>query len=117
MTINFDSLVLGPCMQTFGETNQGFPIGLYKPANGGSFTINGIFDAAYKEIKIKEGEPVTVHMPVFGFRVSDFPNPPSNWAFLQGDQIKLRGDWYVVRECRDDGHGGIKLMLNAVELK
>ena len=116
MSLSFDATVLTACMNTFGEVNQGFPIGVYTPANGPAFNLNGIFDPSYKEEKIKNGEPITVHMPAFGFKISDFKNPPSNWALLQGDSIVLRSKKYVVREARDDGHGGIKLLLNNTEL-
>ena len=111
MTINFDTLVLAPCFSTFTETNQGYPAIVYMPANSGRFIITGIFDPAYKEVKFKEGEPVTVQSPVLGCRASDFIVPP-----LQDDQVQIRGLVYKVREVRIDGHGGIKLMLNAVKI-
>lgn len=115
--ISFDELVLGPCMETFGEINQGFPAVMYTPRVGGhipvgSFAINGIFDPMSVEIQMKNGEPTTVHFPVLGCKISDFPNPPSNWNLLQGDMISARGKNYTIREAKDDGHGGLKFYLN-----
>lgn len=114
--INFDSMVLGPCMATFGEANQGYPTAVYTPANGAPFPLPGIFDPMTEEVRLKEGIPVTVHFPVFSFRASDFQNPPANWNLLQDDQITVRGKTYQVRECKDDGHGGIALFLNNLSL-
>jgi hypothetical protein len=106
--INFDELVLGPCMDTFGEVNQGYPAPFYMPKSAGSYVMKGgIFDPSYTEIKLKDGIPVTVLMPVLGCRDIDFVGTP-----VQGDRVQLRGKTYDVREVRIDGHGGIELMLN-----
>lgn len=110
MSLNFDTLVLGPCLATFGELNQSYPAPIYYPQFGGSFSINGIFDPSYEELRIKDGQAVTVKLPVLGCKQSDFSG--HNFP-LQGDQVKLRGMVYDVREVRDDGHSGITLMLNA----
>ena len=111
--IDFDALVLVPSMATFGETNQGFPAVVYTPANGSPYSVSGIFDPSYKEIKFgRDGEPVTVTMPVLGVKLSDFVLLPK-----QGDGIQARGTNYVIREVRVDGHGGAKLMLNSTVLE
>lgn len=109
MPISFEDLVLGPCMATFGEVNQGWPAPFYIPKSAAPYTMyGGIFDPSYKEMKIgKDGIPVTVLMPVLGCREGDFTGKPE-----QGDRVKLRCRTYDIREVRIDGHGGIKLMLN-----
>jgi hypothetical protein len=107
MGLSFDQLILAPCMNTFGEVNQGYPIPTYYPRLGEPFELNGVFDHAYREHVIQDGLPVTVTMPVFGVRASDcviYPEPD--------DEISIRGKTYVVREARPDSHGHIKLMLN-----
>jgi len=110
MALDFDTLVLKPCMDNFGEVNQGYPLPVYVPKQGAKFTIDGVFDKAYRENVSQDGQIVTVTMPVFGAREIEFIVPPK-----QGDQIILRGDTYDVREVRPDSHGHLKLMLNFTE--
>lgn len=101
MAIDFDATVLAACINTFGEP------GTYIPFQYARFTVNGVFDEAYTDARVVEGMLVTTVTPVFGIRLSDFPNPP-----LQNDHLILRGKAYKVREVRVDGHGSAKLMLN-----
>jgi len=105
--LSFDKLVLKPCMDTFGEVNQGYPIPIYLPKSAGQFTIDGVFDAAYREDVIRDGQIVTVTMPVFGAREAEFQTYPK-----QDDYIQIRGKTLQVREVRTDSHGHLKLMLN-----
>lgn len=109
MPLDFDSDVLGPCVEVFGEVAQGFPLPVYTPASGPSFTIDGIFDEAYHEDELLAGPGITAAQPVFGTRQSLFP---AGIKALQADGIVIRGVGYVVREPRLDGKGGVKLMLN-----
>lgn len=110
MTLDFNKLVLGPTIGTFGEVNQGYPIPLFSPDKSADYTADGVFDEAYKEHIIKDGEAVTVVMPVLGVKLVDFQVIP-----LQGDNVVIRGKTYIIREVRIDGHGGAKLMLNFQE--
>lgn len=109
--IDFDRLVLGPCIGIFGEQPAAQPV--YQPANRApAFLINGVFDLAYRPIDplVIEGmEPshVTTAGPCLGVALSSFPNPP-----LQGDLVTIRGTLYRVSEVRSDGVGGARLMLN-----
>ena len=112
MSLSFDSLVLGPCISVFCEVNQGYPAIVYMPISAGAYTIGGIFDPSYEEIIIKNGEPVTRKVPVIGCKASDFTAMPQ-----QDDSVQARGKTYVIREVRDDGHGGIMLMLNSTSLE
>lgn len=105
--LDFNKLVLGPTIATFGEVNQGYPIPLFSPDKGEDFTADGVFDEAYREHVIKDGEAVTVTMPVLGIKVADCPILP-----VQDDNVVIRGQTYIIREVRVDGHGGAKLMLN-----
>lgn len=111
MPLSFDEDVLGPCIDAFGEVAQGFALPVYTPAGGPAFPIDGIFDAAYREDMLLAGPGVTGVQPVFGTRKSLFP-PGFVIAGAQGDGIVIRGVAYVVREPRDDGKGGVRLMLN-----
>ena len=105
--IDFSALVLAPAMVSFGQTVS------YVPARGASFSFNGVFDEAYTELVVIDGEAVTVKMPVLGVRLSDMAQYP-----VQGDALSTFSlvsqttNKYIVREVRPDSHGGAKLMLN-----
>jgi len=106
MAIDWNKAVLGPVMGVFGEAVT------YSPSAGTPFAISGIFDEAYREVEVVDGDiPVTTEIPVLGVRIADFPAPP-----LQGDLLTITrtGATYAVREARLDGHGGAKLMLNYI---
>lgn len=107
--LDFDALVLAPCVAAFGETAQGYPASVYAPATGQPFALDGIFDRAYREVDALTGMPISSARPVFGVRLSVFP---AGMAPASGDQVTIRGTVYVVREVRPDGHGEAKLMLN-----
>lgn len=110
MSVDWDSLVIGPVVDTFGDpvtySRNGAVVG----------TIYGVFDQEYMEInpiggRIDEiGLPgnVSSSRPVFGVQISKMPIAPA-----QGDQITLQsGASFVVREVRPDNHGWAKLLLN-----
>lgn len=101
--IDWDAAVLGPLESVFGE-----PVN-YMPAAGGSFSISGVFDAAYRGLDLADGMAMSTETPVLGVRLSQFPMAPE-----QGDSLTLArsGVTYVVREVRPDSHGAARLMLN-----
>jgi hypothetical protein len=103
MPINWDALVLAPCENVFGEPAT------YTPAAGGSFSITGVFDRAYKEVGLIDLDiGANTVQPVLGVRAAQFPVPP-----VQGDMVFIPSVniTYYVRDVRPDGHGSIKLML------
>jgi hypothetical protein len=103
MAIDWDTAVLGPCEEVFGEPAT------YIPAVGSNFVITGIFDSAYKDISLIDvGVDANTVQPVFGVRAALFSTAP-----VQGGQIRIPsvGKLYLVRDVRPDGHGWIKLML------
>lgn len=104
MPIDFSATVLKANIGTFGE-----PVS-YTYEFGTTVPVNGIFDEAYTELVVIDGEAVTVKRSVLGIRLSDFPECPK-----QNDQLIARGKSFIVREVRLDGHGGAKLMLNKIE--
>lgn len=107
MPVNWDTETLGPLMGIFGE-----PVN-YLPAVGVSFQVTAIFDKGYqKELLFDDGTVgVTAEMPVLGIQLSQFPVMP-----VQGDRLSIASvnTTYIVREVRQDSHGGAKLMLNKV---
>jgi hypothetical protein len=106
--LDFDGLVLKHCMDAFGES-----VSYDSARSPAPFTITGIFDEAYSEIVLDRGEPLTTLMPVLGVRLAEFP---ADFPPLQSDQLTLvrTCERFTVREVRIDGHGGVKLMLNAI---
>uniref|UniRef100_UPI003F8593BD head-tail joining protein n=1 Tax=Cupriavidus ulmosensis TaxID=3065913 RepID=UPI003F8593BD len=107
MPIDWDGLVLGPSMKTFGE-----PV-TYMPAAGAAFSITGVFDDAYlKEVMFEDASTgVTEVSAVLGIQLSQFPAKP-----LQSDKLSVLSvnTTYVVRDARPDSHGGMKLLLSKV---
>jgi hypothetical protein len=104
MSIDWDTLVIGPLQGVFGE-----PV-TYTPAVGSPFPITGVFDNAYKDLTMSEYAPdVATLYPALGVRLVEFPVPP-----LQGDQLTITrtGKTYTVRLPRPDSHGGALLILN-----
>jgi hypothetical protein len=106
--IDWDSLVLKPCMQVFGEPAT------YNPASGGSLPVAVVFDDAYMGVEAG-GMVVVTSTPLVGIRLSEFPAGFDPEA-AQGDRLTITrtGHTYVVKEGRDDSHGWARLDLNKV---
>lgn len=107
MTIDWNSVVIGPLHGVFAE-----PV-TYMPLAGGSLSITGVFDDAYlKEVMFEDASSgVTTVSAVLGVQVSQFPSAPA-----QNDQLIVlsTGVQYLVRESRPDSHGAAKLLLSRV---
>lgn len=107
--IDWDAAVGAPLMAVFGEDLK--PV--YRPAAGGSFEIDGIFDDAFKALVMgQDGDPeIATVDPVMGVRLAQFPvgHPP-----LQGDKVTVPGVArnYMVANVEPDGKGWAKLRLN-----
>jgi hypothetical protein len=106
--IDWDALVHGPLQATFGE-----PV-TFIPASGDApFAGSGIFDEAYQQVILADGQAVTTVGPVLGIRVSQFQSPMQAMP-KQDDRYFVRGRTYIVREVQLDSHGGAKLLSNLV---
>lgn len=113
--LDLDGLVVGPCMDVFGE-----PV-LYYGAGATATPIQGVYDEAYLALQpLGSNQPglgplamgampnITAATPVLGIRAADVPEAPA-----QGDRLTVRGQDFQVREVQADGHGWAKLLLNA----
>lgn len=116
MPVDFDAMVVGPCMRAFAE-----PVD-YRPQAGAPFAVEGVFDEAYQallplggthgeETLGLGGMPGTDSTgPALGVRLASFAmllaSPPA-----QGDQLTVRGKPFLVRDVRPDGLGGAMLLL------
>jgi hypothetical protein len=107
MPIDWNATVIGPLMGIFGESAT------YTPLGGAAFQITGVFDDAYlKEVMFEDAsQGVTEVSAVLGVQLSQFPVQPS-----QNDKLFVPdvNTTFVVREVRNDSHGGAKLMLSKV---
>ena len=108
MAIDFDRLVLGPCMDTFGIDVSYQPVGASAPVH-----IKACFDATAHQISFDHDDaPVSTNKPVLGVRLSDFaqlstlaPCPG------QGDLVEIDGVFYQVKDINPDGVGHARLGL------
>jgi hypothetical protein len=106
MPINWDAAVLQPLEGIFAE-----PVA-YTTAGGAVLSgIQGVFDAAYRDVDLSDPLGTTTIVPVLGVRLALFTVTPS-----QDDEIQIPSvnATYVIREVRPDGHGWAKLMLGKV---
>jgi hypothetical protein len=116
MSVDWDSLVIGPCHAVFGD-----PVD-YTPSTGAPFSFFGVFDAEYIDQNViggmidQIGLPgnITGARPVLGVQLSAFP---AGVVPRQGDTFIITGgqhigEQYKVMEVRPDGRGEAKLLLN-----
>jgi hypothetical protein len=106
MSIDWDTLVIGPLHGIFAESVT------YMPFSGApGLPITGVFDDAYlKEVMFEDASSgVTEVSAVLGVQVSQFQTSP-----VQNDQLQVKstGAVYLVREVRPDSHGAAKLLLS-----
>ena len=107
--IDWDSLVLGPLENIFGEAQH--PAGpiMFYPVGRNAYPIDGVFDSAYREVELID--PMVDSnstQPVLGVRLSIFRDEPA-----QDDEVYIpsSGKSYLVKDVRPDSHGWAKLML------
>lgn len=81
MSIDFDALVLGPCMDTFGD-----PI-TWLPEVGEPIDMTGVFDDRFRETTYQDGVEVVDTHPVLGTRMVNFKGRLP----LQGDLFMIPG--------------------------
>ena len=113
MSVNWDSLVIGPVCDIFGGAVT------YTPVGGLPFSVdNAVFDKAIlKEAIFQDGTVgVTTTKPTMGVQLSKFPSIP-----IQNDRVFVGiyegmaiNTTFAVKEVREDGHGWAFLLLNKV---
>lgn len=103
--IDWDKRVLAPTMGVFGE-----PV-TYTPAGGSPFSVNGVYDEAYKtDIQFEDGlVGATATKPLLGVRLSEFALPPAQNDRLYIPRVDLH---FIVTDVQADSHGWAKLILN-----
>lgn len=99
--IDFDALVLGPCVTAFGEEVT------FTPAIGPEITVSGIFDKAYQRVEFQGDVPVTTTGPMLGCQASSFTGDIP----VQDDIFTIRGIDYRVVDVAADGQGHLNIQL------
>lgn len=101
--IDLDGLVLGPCLDAFGQAVT------YLAGNGQAAAITGVFDRYHVQVDFDaQGAAVSTTLPVLGVREAAFP--PGLCA-TQGDTVMIAGTVYEITDTQPDGHGHVLLML------
>jgi hypothetical protein len=79
---------------------------VFKPAIGGIYPIKGIFDRAWIEMKMGSSIGISGFYPYVDVRLADLPARPTS-----GDKVTIELVDYRIVDCRDDGGGGARLVL------
>ncbi len=114
MPVDWDSAVLAPIERVFGEGGGAGGSIMYHPYGGGApYPIDGIFDAAWRDINL--GDPLVeavTAQPVLGVRLAALK------ALPQQDDIVFipsAGKRFLVKKVRNDSHGSALLILGAMK--
>ena len=99
--IDFDRLVLHPCLHVFGEPAT------YTPVGGAPAALVGVFEEFHTLVREGDGVPVQENRPVLGVRAADIPGglPARN------DAMQVSGRNWAIDEILPDGVGHLKLVL------
>lgn len=107
--IDFDALVLAPCMAVFGEDLK--PV-YTRAAGGAGFAVDAVFDDAFMALVVSaDGVPeIATVEPVMGVRLAQF----AGVAPVQSDQVVIPrlGKTYLVTSVEPDGKGWVFLRLS-----
>ena len=98
--IDWDTLLLAPTHQAFGEQVTHYP------AAGAARVLTAVFNAAYTEVTLEDGMEVASTKPVLNIRASILPRNPE-----QGDLWNVRGVLYQTVVAKPDGLGDIRVDL------
>lgn len=79
---------------------------LFKPIAGGSYPIAGVFDRAWMELKLGGTVGVSGYYSYLDVRLDDLPAKP-----IKGDKVAISSVDYTIIDCREDGGGGARLVL------
>jgi len=92
--------LLNVAIPTFGQIVE------YRPLSGGRFRLKAVFDTEFTQILPNTEQVVSVNRPHIGCKLIDIPAEP-----LQGDTVRVEGDYFFVSEIQEDGQGGVLLWL------
>lgn len=114
MPIDWDLVVLGPLERVFGEGDKaGGPIMYYPITGGAPYPIDGVFDAAWRDVTL--GDPLVdaaTTYPVLGVRLAALKAVPEQDDIVF---IPRAGKRFLVKKVRNDSHGSALLILGAMK--
>lgn len=93
--------ILTHSMDTFGENVKFFP------KSGGVYETRAIFDNEYQSIDPDTEQVLSVNQPALGVNLNDL-----KFEVRQGDEVEIRGQKFRVQDKREDGQGGVTLLLH-----
>ena len=92
---------------TFLDTDEFGISATYTLSAGGASTVQGIFDAEFREVVADEfGVGVGVHPPGFTMREADLPS-----GYGDGDSLTVDAVVYTIRAHEKDGTGMVVMRL------
>lgn len=97
--LNFDALVVGACMQAFGE-----PV-IFQPRRGAPVPITAVFDENLKISTFVGGDEVVETKSMLGCQASQFPGTIPQ----QNDRFLIEGRLWRAIDVLTDGHGHISI--------
>ncbi|HHE6158640.1 hypothetical protein P2H57_22835 [Citrobacter freundii] len=117
MGVDWDLHLLSPLHGIFGDEHE------YRPKDGTSFLINGIFDRGYAVVteNFDGDSAINTTSPVLGVRDAEFTNlgralpVVSDRVFIKTVGGKPVNQLFVVTNVEPDSHGGSKLVLNVAK--
>lgn len=104
--IDFDALVLGPCLATFAIDVRVEPAASQPGMR--SYAARGVYDERPVDVDVGEGQIFSSAAKRLGVRYSEFSVAPQQGDFVT---IVKTGMRFRVEDLDDDGQGGTVLTL------
>lgn len=112
--IDFDALVLGPCMAAFARPITVQPFAS-QPGEA-PYEAEGIWSSKPVDVQMEDGSILSSQNHTLGIRLADFLAPP-----VQGDRVTIdsfmslpRIGVCLIEDTDDDGQGGSEWMLKVI---
>ena len=104
--IDFDKLVLAPCMKAFSEPVIVDPV-RSRPGEAPYETF-GVYTSVSNEVMLDDGTVLSSQITTLGFQLSALPTTihPVN-----RDKVMVRGKTYFMVQPKYDGQGGLQFAL------
>jgi len=108
MSIDWDGLVLSPCMDTFAESNSVQFNPLKSQPGQPSYPARCVWEVTPYTIVQEDNAPLVTSVFKIGIRLKDFTVPPTG-----GDQVTINGVTYTLDSFEADGQGGMRWIVKS----
>jgi hypothetical protein len=102
MAIDWDDLVLSPCMDQFALNAPTFNPIKSQPGQP-SYPARCVWEVVEYTVVEENAAPMSTSILKIGLRLNDFAVPP-----VQGDQVTIDNDTYTLDSFIYDGQGGVR---------